>query len=37
MYDWERFGLATPPIDLAITVPGLGDDATFRALGTAST
>lgn len=30
LYDWERFTLGTPAIDLAITVPGLGDEAAFR-------
>src|SRR5579883_2966731 len=30
LYDWERFGQATPAIDLAITVPGLGDRAVFQ-------
>lgn len=24
LFDWERFGLGTPAIDLAITMPGLG-------------
>lgn len=32
LYDWERFGRGTPAIDLAITVPGLGEIATFRAV-----
>jgi len=34
LYDWERFGKATPAIDLAITVPGLGDRAVFQAVAT---
>ena len=32
LYDWERFGVGTPPIDLAITVPGLGDHAAYAAV-----
>ncbi len=32
LYDWERFGLGTPALDLAITVPWLGNPATFRAV-----
>ncbi len=32
LYDWERFGKAAPAIDLAITVPGLGDRAVFQAV-----
>lgn len=32
LYDWERFGRGTPAIDLAITVPGLGEMTTFRAV-----
>lgn len=35
LYDWERFGKATPAVDLAITVPGLGDRAAFQAVATA--
>ena len=30
LFDWERFGYGTPVLDLAITIPGLGDGATFR-------
>jgi aminoglycoside phosphotransferase (APT) family kinase protein len=29
LYDWERFGYGTPPLDLAIATPGLGDAAAF--------
>jgi len=29
LYDWERLGRGTPAIDLAITVPGLGDWPAF--------
>jgi aminoglycoside phosphotransferase (APT) family kinase protein len=29
LYDWERFGYGTPPLDLAIATPGFGDAATF--------
>jgi thiamine kinase-like enzyme len=32
LYDWERFGRGIPAIDLAITVPGLGEIVTFRAV-----
>jgi aminoglycoside phosphotransferase (APT) family kinase protein len=32
LYDWERFGWGTPAIDLAITIPGLHDLDTFRAV-----
>lgn len=32
LFDWERFGRGTPTLDLAITVPGLGDEATYRAV-----
>ncbi len=35
LYDWERFGKATPAVDLAITVPGLGERAVFQAVATA--
>ncbi len=35
LYDWERFGKATPALDLAITVPGLGDWASFQAVAAA--
>lgn len=30
LFDWERCTLATPAIDLAITVPGLGSQAVFE-------
>lgn len=30
LYDWERFGRGTPALDLAITVPGLGDWSVFE-------
>jgi hypothetical protein len=30
LYDWERFCRGTPALDLAITVPGLGDMDAFR-------
>lgn len=30
LFDWERFSRATPAIDVAITVPGLGDAQTMR-------
>lgn len=30
LYDWERFGSGSPALDLAITVPGLGDDDVFH-------
>lgn len=29
LYDWERFGYGTPPLDLAIATPGFGDAAAF--------
>jgi hypothetical protein len=29
LFDWERYGAGTPPLDLAITIPGLGDPAAF--------
>ena len=29
LFDWERFGAGTPALDLAITVPGLGDAAAY--------
>jgi Ser/Thr protein kinase RdoA (MazF antagonist) len=32
LYDWERFGAGTPALDLAITVPGLGDPAAYAAV-----
>ncbi len=34
LYDWERFGKATPALDLAITVPGLSERAVFQAVAT---
>lgn len=30
LYDWERFGLGKPALDLAITIAGLGNMTTFR-------
>ena len=30
LYDWERFGLGKPAIDLAITIAGLGNITIFR-------
>lgn len=30
LFDWERFGWGQPALDLAITVPGLGDPDTFE-------
>ncbi len=30
LFDWERFTLGTPALDLAITVPGLGDPGAYR-------
>lgn len=30
LFDWERFGLGTPAIDVAITIPGLGHMEHFR-------
>lgn len=30
LFDWERLCLGTPALDLAITVPGLGDPVAFR-------
>lgn len=35
LYDWERLTLGTPALDLAITVPGLGDDAAYRRVAAA--
>jgi aminoglycoside phosphotransferase (APT) family kinase protein len=35
LYDWERFGMGTPALDLAITIPGLGDEDTFRRVASA--
>ena len=30
LFDWDRFGLGTPALDLAITVPGLGSRADYE-------
>jgi aminoglycoside phosphotransferase (APT) family kinase protein len=30
LYDWERFGRGTPALDLAISIPGLGDWTAFE-------
>jgi aminoglycoside phosphotransferase (APT) family kinase protein len=35
LYDWERFGMGTPALDLAITIPGLGDEDTFARVASA--
>jgi hypothetical protein len=35
LYDWERYCAGTPALDLAITVPGLGDAAAFRRVAVA--
>lgn len=32
LFDWERFGRATPALDLAICVPGLGSADVFQAV-----
>ena len=32
LFDWERFTLGTAALDLAITVPGMGDAADYRAV-----
>jgi Phosphotransferase enzyme family len=29
LFDWDRFGLGTPALDLAITVPGLGSSKDY--------
>jgi thiamine kinase-like enzyme len=29
LFDWDRFGLGTPALDLAITVPGLGSSEDY--------
>jgi thiamine kinase-like enzyme len=29
LFDWDRFGLGTPALDLAITVPGLGSRSDY--------
>ncbi|HUG14684.1 MAG TPA: aminoglycoside phosphotransferase family protein [Thermomicrobiales bacterium] len=34
LFDWERFTLGAPAIDLAITVPGLGAGAAYRRVAT---
>lgn len=34
LFDWERFGKGTPALDVAITVPGLGDASAFQAAAT---
>lgn len=31
LFDWERFGFGTAPLDLAITIPGMGDAQAFQA------
>jgi hypothetical protein len=30
LFDWDRFGAGTPAIDLAITIPNLGDTVAYR-------
>jgi hypothetical protein len=35
LFDWERFGLGAPELDLAITLPGLGEREAFARLGRA--
>lgn len=35
LFDWERFGRGTPSLDLAISIPGLGDPPTFEAVAVA--
>lgn len=35
LFDWERYCLGTPALDLAITVPGLGDLANLRRVAAA--
>lgn len=32
LFDWARYGRGTPALDLAITVPGLGETATYQAV-----
>lgn len=32
LFDWERFTLGTAALDLAITVPGMGNAADYRAV-----
>lgn len=32
LFDWERLGLGAPALDLAISVPGLGQPADFQAV-----
>lgn len=34
LFDWDRFGLGTPALDLAITVPGLGSRAEYEKVAT---
>ncbi len=35
LYDWERFGMGAPALDLAITIPGLGDEGAFKRVAAA--
>ena len=35
LFDWERFCYGVPALDLAIIVPGLGDDNQFRQIASA--
>jgi aminoglycoside phosphotransferase (APT) family kinase protein len=35
LFDWERLTIASPALDLAIAVPGLGDWTAFRAVAAA--
>jgi aminoglycoside phosphotransferase (APT) family kinase protein len=35
LYDWERFGRGAPALDLAITIPGLGDEGAFKRVAAA--
>ncbi len=32
LFDWERYGRGAPALDLAITLPGLGDAIAYRAV-----
>ena len=34
LFDWERFGRGTPAVDIAITVLGLGNGASYRRAAT---
>ena len=34
LFDWDRFGLGTPTLDLAITVPGLGSRNDYEKVAT---